>query len=262
MRDIVTPMIAPGEVGFLNGGVVTASKRCAIIASLKDANSVAGEELRLLRSRVRSVCQAGNLRCLALTSALPGEGKSTLALGLAAAFARDQGRRVLLIEADLRRPTVSKSLGLPAAPGLGEWLNGGLDQVPIRRVEPGGFSLLVAGQTPVERPESLGSAQMARLLRAARNSFDDVLLDVPPLVPVADTTLMQDLLDGILLVVRSRLTPREAIVNALGRLHPEKVIGVILNDHQEYRHSYSAYSYKRYGMDEGPPSSSRPKGRR
>jgi protein-tyrosine kinase len=257
MTGEVTRASAPGVVSFLDEGAVTQSGSCPIVASLRDAHSIIGEELRLLRSRLRTAGKDGKARCLALTSALPGEGKSTVSLGLAAAFAREPGRRVLLVEADLRRPTVSASLGLPPAPGLSEWLNGGLDQIPVRLVQPGGFSVLVAGQDQLERPESLGSPLMDALLRAARSAFDDVLVDAPPLLPVADTILMQDLIDGFLLVVRSRVTPRAAIHDALGRLRSEKITGVILNDHQGYRHTYSNHAYEKYGMGYGPQS---PKG--
>jgi capsular exopolysaccharide synthesis family protein len=239
-------------VSFFDEGSVTPSRPSPLIDSLQDPQSVVGEELRLLRSRLKTAPRTAGARCLALTSALPSEGKSTLAVGLAAAFARDAGQRVLLIEADLRRPTVSESLGLPPAPGLSEWLNGGLDQVPIRTVQPGGFAVLVAGQESLDRPESLGSPLMDSLLRSARTSFDEVIVDIPPVLPVSDAILMQDLLDGFLLVVRSRVTPREAIQDALGRLRRDKIVGVLLNDHREYRHHYSSYAYDRYGMTYGP----------
>jgi len=134
--------------------------------------------------------------------------------------------------------------------------------VPIRLVDPGGFFLLVAGQVPLQRPEVLGAPLMEALVRAARGAFDFVLLDVPPVLPVADTILMQDLLDGFLLVARSRSTPREAILEAIGRLRPEKVVGVVLNDHREYEHSYSSRAYERYGMVYGPRSASAGRKRR
>jgi capsular exopolysaccharide synthesis family protein len=191
--------------------------------------------------------------CLAVTSSLPGEGKSTITTGLAGALAREPGRRILLIEADLRRPSLQATLGLPPAPGLGEWLNGRIDYVPVRLVQPGGFFLLVAGQCELERPEFLGSPRMDSLLHAARGLFDLVLLDAMPILPVADAVLIQDLVDGFLLVVRSRQTPREALRDALARLRPDRVMGVVLNDQQEHRSSYRTRAYQRYGIDYLPP---------
>jgi capsular exopolysaccharide synthesis family protein len=228
-------------------GNVAPARLSPLVDSLKDAHSVAGEELRLLRSRVRKAADAGR-RCLAITSALPGEGKSTISTGLAAALARDAGRRVLLIEADLRRPTIAKTLGLAPASGLAEFLKGALEDVPVRLVMPGGFHLVVAGRMQLEEPEALGSPLMDALLRAGRRDFDVVLLDVAPILPVADTILMQDLLDGFLLVARSRQTPRDALVDAFARLRADKVIGLVLNDHREYSRSYTSYAYERYGM--------------
>jgi capsular exopolysaccharide synthesis family protein len=246
----------PGTVAFVEAAAVNPTRPAPILASLRDAQSVVGEELRLLRAKVQGIAKARNLTCIALTSALPGEGKSTLSLGLAAALARDPGRRVLLVEADVRRPTLSATLGLPPAAGLSEWLNGGIAHVPVRRIASGGLFLLVAGRASLDRPESLGSGSMDALLRSARMGFDYVIVDATPILPVADAILMQDLLDGYVLVVRSRATPKDAILDALGRLRPDKILGLVLNDHREYRHSYSRYAYERYGMAYGVRPSS------
>lgn len=252
----LAPTLDPGEpsasvpaaVGFCDEGSVAPAKLVPVVQSLADPHSFVGEELRFLGAKVQDLRRHRQLACLALSSALPGDGKSTVALGLASALAREPGRRVLLIEADFRRPSITPSLGLPPAPGLGEWLNGALDYVPVRRVEPGSFFLLVAGQAEVERPESLGSPRMRALLRAARGLFDFVLLDAMPLLPVADAVLIQDMVDGFLIVVRSRQTPREALREALARLRPDRIVGVVLNDHDEYQDSYRARAYHRYGM--------------
>jgi succinoglycan biosynthesis transport protein ExoP len=171
---------------------------------------------------------------------------------LASALGREPGRRVLLIEADLRRPSLAGSLGLAPAHGLSEWLNGTLDYLPVRRVEPGGFFLVAAGQTLLRRPELLGSPRMDAILVAARRMFDLVVLDAVPVLPVADTVLMQDLVDGFQLVVRSRRTPREAIHDTLAKLRADRVLGVVFNGHQEYKASHKYYGYQRYGMGYGP----------
>jgi capsular exopolysaccharide synthesis family protein len=255
MRETVSER--PGLLGgavFRDEGIVAPAHRLSIVETLTDPQSVVGEEFRLLRSRVQTACQERKIGCLGVVSALPGEGKSTIALGLAIALAREAGRRILLVETDLRRPTISRNLGVPPFPGLGEWLNGDIDHVPVRRVEPGGFFLLGAGEVALDQPEALGSARMEALLRAAREPFDLVVLDATPILPVADVVLMQDLVDGFLLVVRSRMTPRDAVHDALGRIRSDKVIGVVLNDHREYKGSYMSHAYKGYGIGEGKKS--------
>jgi polysaccharide biosynthesis transport protein len=250
----------PGEVDFRDEGIVASNRAVPIIESLNDHNSIVGEELGLLGVNLRDICRRRKLSCLAVTSALPSEGKSTISVGLATALAREPGQRILLIEADLRRPSLTKTLGLPPAPGMSEWLNGTLDRVPVRVVEPGGFFLLAAGQTGRKRPEALGSPRMDELLRGARRHFDFVLVDAVPVLPVADAVIMRDLVDAFLLVVRSRQTPRDAIQEALSKLRSNRIIGVVLNGHREYRGSYKEDAYRRYGMVYGARSSPAPAG--
>jgi capsular exopolysaccharide synthesis family protein len=248
-----SPARLAGPELFREEEAVAPGRAVPIVETLKDPRSPVGEELRLLRSNVQALRQKRPqkkpLACLAVVSALPGEGKSTISLGLAAALAREAGRRVLLVECDLRRPAISQELALSPHPGLAEWLNGELEVVPVRRLDPGGFFLLSAGAVPLERPEELGSPRMDALLRAGRDRFDLVILDATPILPVADVMLLQDLVDGLILVVRSRMTPRAAIHDALGRIRGEKVVGVVLNDQREYRDSYMAYAYHGYNMD-------------
>jgi capsular exopolysaccharide synthesis family protein len=230
---------------------INAARSVPIFEAVRDSRSVVGEEIRLLRARIQKLCHDRSLRCLAVVSALPGEGKSTTTLGLAAALAREPGRRVLLIEADLRKPSIAQTLGLAPASGLAEWLNGTAAELPVRRMQSEGFFTLQAGLAELERPESLGSAQMEAMLRAARSQYEYVLLDSAPVVPVADAVLLQELVDGFVFVVRSRLTPKEAIREALNKIRQDKVVGIVLNDHRAYRHSYTAYSYDKYGMTYG-----------
>lgn len=236
---------------FREEPAVSVGLKVPVLESLLDKHSVVGEELRFLATKVLNLQRERSVKCLALTSALPGEGKSTVATGLAAALARDPGRRVLLLEADLRRPSLCAALGVSPRVGLSEFLNGQIENVPLRAVVPGSFFLVVAGQAEFERPEALGSPRMQALLKAARERFDFVLVDSTPLLPVTDAVLMQEMVDGFLLVVRARQTPRDAVDEAMAKLRPDRVVGLVLNDHQVYRHSYKAYGYQRYGMAYG-----------
>ena len=243
--------VSPEGVEFVVTGEAQ-SLRVPILEALADPSSIVGEELRLISARIQDMSRQRGVRSVAVTSPLPGEGKSTVSVGLAAALARQPGRRVLLIEADLRRPSLARVLGLPSSAGLSDWLHGRIDHVPLRAVEPSGFSILVAGQTELERPEILGSPRMESLLRVARGLFDIVVLDAMPLVPVTDAAIIQDLVDGFILVVRHRATPRDAVQQGLAKLHPGRILGVVMNDYREILPSYTSYAYRRYGMAYGP----------
>jgi polysaccharide biosynthesis transport protein len=236
----------PDDVGFCEEGVVTSRNTVAILESLLDPRSFAGEELRRLGVKTQDLRRVHGTACIALTSPLAGEGKSTISVGLAAALAREPGRRVLLIEADLRCGVLQRTLGIAHSPGLAEWLNGTIDYLPVRVLEPGGFFLLVAGQTQLERPELLGSTRMEGLLRAARGLFDFVILDATPVLPVADAVLIQDLVDGFLMVVCSRRTRKDAVRDALARLRADRVMGLVLNQHVGVDRSYQDQSYQAY----------------
>jgi polysaccharide chain length determinant protein (PEP-CTERM system associated) len=252
----------PGEIAIRHAGVVVSRKAVPIVESLNVPGSIVGEELRLFGSNLVDTCRRFGMNCVALTSALPEEGKSTVCLGLASALARKGGRRILLVDADLRRQSLARMLGVPPTEGLSEWLNGTLDHVPVLEVEPGGFFFVSAGRSGLERPELMGSPRMDAFLKTARRLFDLVLLDGVPVLPVADTVLMQDLVDGFQLVVRSRTTPRDAIRDTLAKLRPDKVIGVVFNDHREYRASYRYARYSRYATGDGGAPGSGAMGRR
>jgi receptor protein-tyrosine kinase len=212
-----------------------------VTSAMLQAGSAAWEELRIVATKMRTLDQP--LRCAGLVSASPGEGKTTLAVGLAAALAQEPGRRVLLVEGDLRRPAIERYLGLPAEPGVGDWLEGASGRrVPLRRLVPQGFLLLPAGRFVGRRPELLQSSRMSELFQAARRSFDYVVVDCPPLGPVADSLLLQDLVDGFLCVVRSRHTPLDLIQKGLARLSPDRIRGIIFNDHREVLRSPYRYA--------------------
>ncbi len=236
------------EVAFPEAEPVPATTRVPIVQSLQITSSVAGEEMRVLRAKLERISSSRGLHCVGVVSALPGDGKSTVSLGLAAAFAREKGRRILLIDADLRRSSVSQALGLANSPGLNDWLDGAADEAPIHRVESGGFFVLAAGSSSLARPEDLCSPRMEALLKAARKSFDFVVIDTTPVLPVSDAIMLQPLVDGFLLVIRARHTPREAIIECLTRLRSDAILGMVLNDCQESRSSYRSVAYRKYGL--------------
>jgi non-specific protein-tyrosine kinase len=201
-----------------------------------------GEGLRGVRARLRLGEAGERVRTLAVTSCVAGDGKTSVAIGLAATCAH-AGQRVLLIDADLRRRDVCPMLGIEGAPGLAEWLETGCDVMPVRRVSPGGFYVLASGLDAC-RPEMLGTTRMTELLGAAERLYDLVVLDCAPLIPVADTLALRDRVAGFLLVVRARHSPREAVLHATELLGRRRCIGVVLN---AYRSRLSARRGHHYG---------------
>jgi capsular exopolysaccharide synthesis family protein len=215
-------------------------------------DSRAAEELRLLVSRIQELHAQRPLRCIGLVSAAGGEGKTTVGLGLARALAHSGECKVLFLECDLRRPAVERYLGLPRAPGLSEYLQDEtVAAVRPRLVDPPGFALVASGQRPLARPEVLGSLRMRALLESARREFDYVIADCPPVNPVTDAVMLQDIVDGFLFVVRARTSPVEAIQHAVTRLKRDRIRGVVFNDQKEIIPRYYTYGYKYYGEDEG-----------
>jgi Mrp family chromosome partitioning ATPase len=190
------------------------------------------EEFRFLAAKVAALAAT---RCTAIgvVSASPREGKTTVALGLAAALARSSPQRVLLLEADLRQPAIEQCLGLQRSGGVAEWLSGRSQGVPVRTVAPPGFAVIAGGRERLVHPELLGSERMGALVGACRLAFGFVVVDCPALSPVADAVAIQDLLDGFLLVVRARHTPREAVARAVSRLKQNRIHGLVFNDQPE-----------------------------
>jgi capsular exopolysaccharide synthesis family protein len=170
------------------------------------AQSTRAEAMRQLRTNLQFVNVDRPLRSLVVSSALPGEGKSTTVCNLGIAFA-EAGKRVIIIDADLRRPRVAEYLGLEGAVGLTNVLAG---QTALRdAVQPWGKSglwVLPSGYVPPNPSELLGSGNMADLLTALSTGFDVILIDTPPLLPVTDAAVMSTLADGCLLVSRHAKT--------------------------------------------------------
>lgn len=218
-----------------------------VARKILDERSLPGEQLRLLAARLRAMGLDRRLRRIGVVSSSLGEGKTTVSLGLCRALALERQRRVLLVEFDLRRPSIEAALGLSSpAVGLRQYLEGAGD-VPVLRRMPAGFWVLSAGDGVMDKPEILSSPRLPRLLRAADRVFDYVVLDFPPLLPVADAVVVQDHVDGFVFVVRSRHSPRETIQKAASLLKPGSIAGVVLNGQHDIVPSYDQYAYRHYG---------------
>lgn len=193
--------------------------------------SLAAEQYRLLRTRITQSENGRAFRSIVVTSPAKGDGKSLTAANLALTMAQEFQQRVLLVDADLRRPSLHDLFGIPETPGLTAVLMGGatlddaLVPVPDQRL-----TVMPCGTIPSHPAELLASSGMRRLLDTLRTRFDRVILDMPPVEPLADVSITAAMVDGVLLVVRAGMTPKPAIERALSGLEPDKVLGLVFND--------------------------------
>lgn len=193
--------------------------------------SAPSEAIRRLRTNLQFVQVAEGARSLVITSSIPGEGKTTTALNLAVSLA-DNGSRVILIDADLRRPSVGLRTGLEGSVGLTTVLIGRAEVSEVAQTWRGSrLDVLAAGQVPPNPSELLGSPTMSRLLDQLESAYDAVIIDSPPLLPVADAAILAHRAGGTLLVVGADRVHRhqlaqsiESIGNAGGKLH-----GLVMN---------------------------------
>lgn len=208
-------------------------------------HSLAAEQYRLLRTRIEQSENGRAFRAIIVTSPAKGDGKSLTAANLALTMSQEFQQRVLLVDADLRRPSVHELFGVSEAPGLCGVLMGGatIDDalVPVPGQQ---LSVLPAGSIPSRPAELLASSIMRRTLDTLRTRFDRVILDMPPVEPLADVSIAAALVDGVLLIVRAGLTPKPAIQRALSGLEPDKIVGLVFNDTgTPQRDGYGSYGY-------------------
>lgn len=220
----------------------------AHLVSLMRPASVEAEQYRVLRHLVEQTRAGKACVLVAVSSPGAGDGKTTTSINLAGALAQDPTARVLIIDADLRRPSVDKRLGGSGDdPGL---IDAILDPQRtlgdvIRRRPEFNMSILPAGQATPTPYELLNSPRLAELLDAARRRYDYIVLDTPPVVPFPDCRVLGKLVDGFFLVVAAHRTPRGLLEEALNVMEPSKVLGIVFNEAERPLSSYydAAYGY-------------------
>ncbi len=194
--------------------------------------SLEAENFRSLRTAVSIACDDAQVKILQISSPEPSDGKTTTTSNLAVALAQS-GKRVLLIDADLRRPTAHRLLRLPADVGLTNVLQGDSDWMPlVRATVIDNLSVLPAGPSPANPAELLSSARFARMLKDARDEYDLVLVDSPPLLAVSDPCVIARQTERVLLVVRLGKSSMSSMAQAreMVKTHGIKLLGVVAND--------------------------------
>jgi tyrosine-protein kinase Etk/Wzc len=178
---------------------------------------------------------------------VPGEGKTFVTTNLAQAIIRQPDRRVLIIDADLRRARVHTLLGAPPSPGLTDYLRGEVDEMAVVQHGHEGNLCFIPGGNEVTNPsELLLNGRLKKLIERLAPVFDWVILDSPPCLPVADATILADVCDGVLLVARAGSTPASTAQRACQEMQGKNLVGVVLNAVEE-AHTYGTYYYQGYG---------------
>lgn len=218
------------------------------------SKSIQAEALRHVRTSLQFVDVESRVQVVVITSSISGEGKSTTATNLAISF-RQSGRRVLLVDADLRRPRVSAYLGLEGSVGLTNVL---AEQVTLGDAlqvwGDGGMNVLPSGSIPPNPSELLGSERMAELLATMRRDYDMIVIDSPPLLPVTDAAVLAAQADGAALVARYGKVTRNQVATSFRSLRAvdARLLGTILNGAPRRGHDgYDVYGYGSYTETKG-----------
>jgi capsular exopolysaccharide synthesis family protein len=208
-----------------------------------NCSSALVEEFRQLAATLHKVHAADGIKKVMVTSAAPSDGKTITAINLALALSGSYRRKVLLIDADLRRPSIGQSLGVKHSAGLSEALKATHEQrlrvIPITQM----LTLLPSGRPDPDPLAGLTSSRMQRILEEAVGRFDWVILDAPPVGLLADANLMAALVDRVLLVVRAGQTQYPQVLRAVEAIGAGRLLGVVLNAVTQVNdHSYQHYS--------------------
>jgi protein-tyrosine kinase len=209
------------------------------------------EEFRTLRSRLYQLRERQALKKVLVTSALPKEGKSFVAANLAQVMVRQQGRRALLIDGDLRGARLHSALGTESSPGLSDYLLGEADEfATIQRGPMDNLFFIPCGRSVTNPAEVVANGRLKTLFSRVEPLFDWIILDSPPAVPISDAGLLANYCDGVLMVVRSNSTPFDMARKARQEFSGKQLVGVVLNGIDQ-GNSYSQYYYNAYGRPNG-----------
>jgi capsular exopolysaccharide synthesis family protein len=241
-----------GDVGHRAGDQPGPAPDDALLARLVTgtSNSVAAEQYRRLAAVLHEEQADDALTTVMVTSAIPGEGKTLTAVNLALTLSESYARRVLVIDADLRAPSVHTTLGVPNDAGLSDALRDGDGPLPIRQVTTG-LSVMTAGRTGSNPLAGLSSRRMEEILIDLSARFDWVLLDASPVGVLSDAQVLARLVGGVIFVIGAGSTPAAAVERAIAELGgSEAIIGTVLNRIEEHRIPDAAYR-GRYGHGNG-----------
>lgn len=253
---IPVPVASPGHLNPIDQFrslpvVIPAENR---LVSIEREESLGAEKFRFLAVRLRALQQTRPLKRILITSTIPLEGKSTVAANLACTLARRRQQKTLLVDGDLRRPTVARQFGMGNVPGMCEWLRGASPTMNIYRLDSLNLWVFPAGNTPDNPLELMQTGKLSPMMEQLTAWFDWIVIDSPPVLPLADTSIWARLADGVLLVTRQGVTEKKQLQRGLEALEQSKskILGALVNSSSDAAHSDY---YQRYAPPASPPGS-------
>lgn len=223
------------------------AKGPALFFDMQRVDPLYNELFKGLRAKIEYKIDMVELRVLAVTSAVSGEGKTLTAINLAVNMACTGRKRVLLMDMDLRKGSIGCMLGIEAGPGLCEYLQGAAPMEEIIRKTPNpGLFIITSGKTMASPADTLAGEKFRSFLRELRTHFDLVVIDTPPVLPVPDALTISEQVDAFILLFRLRHTPHHLFRQAMDELGERKIMGVVLNGEDKKSDKYYSKYYGKY----------------
>jgi capsular exopolysaccharide synthesis family protein len=255
-----TDPVAAGSVGGAKALLPTLTADARLVC-LTDPGSLAAEKFRVLGLKLRHLRERRKLKRIVITSSIPEEGKSLVAANLALNQSRSKILNAVLVDGDLRRPTLAKRFGFSRSlPGLSEVLRGERELAEVvYKLEGTSLSFVPAGLTPENPIEVMQAGRMQPVLEKLEAQFDWIIIDTPPVLPLADTPLWMKLADGVLLVTREGVCERKQLERTIEAIDRSAMLGVVVNScsRDEMKYYYSRYGQAAKGEQSSPPAADR-----
>jgi capsular exopolysaccharide synthesis family protein len=217
------------------------------LKNVLDSSTIIGEQFRSLRTRLNLMQKQNGIKTILVASTVPQEGKSFTSCGLAGIMAQESGKRIVVIDADMRKPGSGRDFGLIGESteiGTAQVLQGNKDfRASLLTSMNPEFWFLPSGLLPSNPSELLSSPTLERVLKSAAESFDWVIVDSPPILALSDATMIAPLCDAVLLVVRVNSTPVKLVNETINRIGRDKICGVVLNRQKQIHSSRYYYQY-------------------
>lgn len=223
------------------------AKGCVPVSDMQKIDPLYNEQFKGLRAKIEYKIDMVDLRILAVTSSVAGEGKTLTSINLAASMAGTGRKNVLLMDMDLRKGSIANVLGIDTVPGLSEYLRGlAPKEALVRKTMNPGLSVITSGRSVSSPADMLAGEKFRSFLLDLRSMFDLVVIDTPPVLPVPDALTISEQVDAFVMLFRLSHTPHYLLRQALEELGERKIMGVVLNGEEKKSDKYYSKYYGKY----------------